>query len=145
MNGVYCPTETFAAGGPFWKRLISSADLVNDNPVVPCVKTSLVARPDSFGVLTEMWHTGAEHQTAWSTTRWRLFVGNELCFLLVHRKSSNVLLADGRIGIARPYGAPTGFNTNAKLFYVQDQADSLFNYDYGIKWFGALTPTKYLK
>ncbi|HBC88682.1 MAG TPA: hypothetical protein DCZ94_17200 [Lentisphaeria bacterium] len=139
MNGVCVDAE-------FWRRLIRPGDSSAGGEILPRVKTTKVTRPESFGVLTEYWHTGAEHQAAWTTTWYRLFVGNELGFLLTHRKTSNVLLADNHVGLGQGVGGtPTGYNASAKLYYVQDQNDSLFNYDYGIKRLGALTPSKYLQ
>ncbi len=136
MDGVCVDAE-------FWRRLIRPGS--NNDYVLPRVKTSKVVRPDAFGVLTEMWH-GNPWQCTWTSTWWRLFVGNELRFNLVHGKSSNVLLADGHVGTAMASGAPTGYSSQHECFYVQDQDDSLFQYDYGaFRNGGTPRPSKYLQ
>ncbi|OGV55020.1 MAG: hypothetical protein A2X45_11050 [Lentisphaerae bacterium GWF2_50_93] len=146
MNGAYCTTET-SATGPFWRRLVCTADTLNFNPVVPNIKPSKVARPEAFGVITEYFNESVPHQSAWSTTRWRLFVGNEFKCLLIHGKSSNLLLADGHVGIAKGVGGlPNGILPGFTYFYIGDQDDSLFQYDYGaFRNSGTPRPSKYLQ
>ncbi len=108
------------------------------------VKPSSVARPEAFAILTEMWNSNNPEQSAWATAWWRLFVMSSNTCMFTHGAKSNVLLADGHIGIVK--GNPTGFDTKARLYYLSDQNDSLFNYDYGkCRTPFTLRPSKYLQ
>ncbi len=124
----------------WWKHLCIGGQPTN---CLPNVKPSLVVRPESFGLMTEAWHTGNPEQCAWSTTWWRLFVTNDFTCMFTHGSKSNVLLADGHVSIVK--GKANGFNADARLYYISDQNDSLFNYDFGTLRLGALTPSKYLQ
>ncbi|HPO91451.1 MAG TPA: prepilin-type N-terminal cleavage/methylation domain-containing protein [Victivallales bacterium] len=154
LNLIHCPsvaksfnnqpvTLTYGMNGNcvdgnWWARLCRPGS-PNDN-IAPRVKRTQVYKPPEFGVLTEYWH-GVPSQCAWSTTWWRLFVGNEFTTFLVHSRKSNALMADWHVGLI---GNPTGYNTTFKYHVVTDQDDSLFNYDYGMMRQGAHTPSKYI-
>lgn len=139
MNGI-----NFNAN--FWKMLCIAGQNdtgQNENWPLPRVKPTQVYKPSQFGLMTEMWKTNNPAQCAWTTTWWRLFVGNGFTCLFTHGTRSNVLMADSHVQSA--FGAPTGYDANAELWYIADQNDSLFNYDFGLLRLGERTPSRYLK
>lgn len=158
LNLIHCPmvpsnkasnnypiTLTYSMSGEcsnamYWAYL---ALIWNGQDICPRVKQGKFYRPSEFAVLTEEWNTGSPHQTVWGTTWWRLFALNQAKCLLIHNGKSNALMGDGHVGVVK--ASPTGYDSNAGFPYIQDQNDSLFNYDYGVKRLGALTPSKYLK
>lgn len=139
MNGIN-------ANANFWAMLCIGGQS-NDN-LLPRVRPIQIVHPEQFGVLTEMWKTDNPEQCAWTSTWWRLFVGNGFTCLFTHGKSSNILFADGHVDTVsyNPTISPGNFSTDAWSGYksLNDQNDSLFNYDYGIKRLGKLAPSKYL-
>ncbi|HCE44400.1 MAG TPA: hypothetical protein DET40_12705 [Lentisphaeria bacterium] len=145
MNGI-----TYDAGGNWWKILINTNHAENVpalQNLLPQVKTTMVVRPEQFGVLTETWDTHSPEQCCWTSTWSRLQVANNQSFLFTHNKSSNALLADGHVEAL--HGTPTrrddDHSDDSMLWEVYDQNDSLFNYDFGIRRLGKLTPSKYIQ
>ena len=135
MNGVNTPFN-------FWKMLCIGGQS-NEN-LLPQVSPSRVRRPSEFAVMTEMWKTDGPEQSAWTTTWWRLFSGNGFTALFVHGKQSNVLFGDFHV---EPLTcAPTGTDPGSGFKMVNDQNDSLFQYDYGAFRNGGVgRPSKYLR
>lgn len=145
LDLIHCPavptskgsrpiTLTYSMSGQYsdnmyWAHLALLYGPWGGADICPRVKNTLVVRPEAFAVLTEKWNSGSPHQSAWSTSWFRLFALSAARCVLVHGSKSNVLLADGHAGIAQ--GNRTGFDTSAGFGYLEDQNDSLFNYDYG--------------
>lgn len=169
LNLIHCPsvptmdganrkiTLTYAMNGQsgaaiFWANLIMGAnggsdDLGGKNNRLPWLNPTKVIHPEQFAVLTEMWHGSNPEQSAWSSTWWRLFVANELSCLFTHDKLTNILFADSHVDTLTysPNISPANYSIDTSTGYkkLNDQNDSLFNYDYGIKRYGKSTASKY--
>ncbi len=139
MNGI-----NFNAN---WWAMLCIGGQNNDN-LLPRVRPVQILHPDEFGLMTESWKTDNTEQCAWTTTWWRLFVGNGFTCIFTHGKSTNILFADGHVEALayNPGVYPSAFSIDAYTGFptLTDQNDSLFNYDYGIKRYGKLTRSRYL-
>ncbi len=172
LNLIHCPSVPADRGGTpitltygmnglsfyaeWWANLIVGAnewagDDKDDsgkevNNKLRRVKPSKIRHASEFGVLTESWKTDAPHQSAWATAWWRLDVSNNFKCLFVHGggKSTNILFADSHVD-SLTWKAASNIDPYTGYRYLQDQDDSLFNYDYGIKRYGMEKPSKYLK
>jgi prepilin-type N-terminal cleavage/methylation domain-containing protein/prepilin-type processing-associated H-X9-DG protein len=173
LNLIHCPSVPFETGpgkaitltygmnglsfyAEWWANLIVGANgWAGDdrdgsgkevNNKLRRVKPNKVRRPSEFGLLTESWKTDSPEQSAWATAWWRLDVSNGFKCLFVHAggKSTNILFADSHVD-SLTWKTATGVDPYTGYRYLQDQDDSLFNYDYGIKRYGMEKPSKYLK
>ena len=137
-----------ACGSTMWWKYLSMFNGSGPASLMPQVSIAAVTRPEAFALVTENWNsgnTGAPEQSAWSVSWFRLFVQSNARCLLTHGGiKSNVLLADSHVAVVMG-GSGSPWDVIAGQRYIQDQNDSLFQYDYGVLRLGAGTPSKYLK